>query len=75
MVSSARIEADVSIGRRLRHAAMHNAARAVQRIFEDAASGDQAAYGPTIMPLLTAAAFCSSERAPPCAPAPPVRPC
>ena len=34
-----------------RHAMVHNAARAVQRIFEDAAAGDQAAYGPSIRAL------------------------
>jgi hypothetical protein len=28
-----------------RHAAVHNAARGMQRVFEDMAAGDQAAYG------------------------------
>jgi hypothetical protein len=37
--------------KKVRHAMVHNAARAVQRIFEDAAAGDQAAYGPSIRAL------------------------
>ena len=37
--------------KKVRHAMMHNAARAMQRIFEDAAAGDQAAYGPSIKAL------------------------
>jgi hypothetical protein len=37
--------------KKVRHAMVHNAARAVQRIFEDAAAGDQAAYGASIRAL------------------------
>ena len=33
---------------KVRHALVHNAARTLQRIFEDGAAGDQAAYAPAI---------------------------
>jgi hypothetical protein len=39
--------------KKVRHAMIHNAARGVQRVFEDMAAGDQAAYGPGIKLLAT----------------------